>query len=164
MGEIKSRTNIEIRVLSETRGSKECAWKYGSTEIVGFSKNQEEYNDFEKRNYNILNIYQGLEIKFILDSLGRMEKITNFEDCKRFIESAFTTVLNNGAVKPTPDIIEKTRNALKPSYETQEVFLSTYCSEITSYFAIAGQTYSLDSVYTYLSDVPTMLSAIRCLH
>lgn len=146
---VKSSTDVEFKVLNKKDSFKECSWKYGSTKIIGISSDQ-----IDEQNRKMLNIHQGIEVKFLIDKSGTIQEIINYEECKTYIENRFKLIFDNAANKTTPEQLEKIISALKYSYETPEILVSTYCPELIAFFTMFGETVKSDSIYISQSDLP----------
>lgn len=136
---IKSCTDVEFCIINKKKDIKECSWKYGQTKITGVNMDQ-----LDEQARKQLNLYEGIEVKFLVDQNGTILEITNFEECKASVEKAFELLYSN--TNRTPEQYEKIKGALKSTFKTPEILVSTYCPELSVYFNMFGKTISSDSV------------------
>lgn len=146
---IKSATEIEFNILTENNDIKECSWKYGLTKAIGVNPNQ-----IDEQSKKLMNIYQGFEVKFTIDNRGIIQEITNFEECKIYIKNTFKLIYENDSNKMTQEQYNNMMETLKASYESPEILVSTYCPELTIFFAMFGEAIKSDSAKVSKSDLP----------
>lgn len=149
MENIKSSTDVAFVVLSKKDKYKECSWKYGKTKMIGIDE-----SEIDEQTNKVLNIYEGLEVKFLIDDIGAVQEITNFEECKKYIESAFKIVYETGTQKYTQEQLSKMNNALKSTYASADMLVNTYCPELSVFFNMFGETIKVDSIYLSKSELP----------
>ncbi|HET6226737.1 MAG TPA: hypothetical protein VFF27_10690, partial [Bacteroidia bacterium] len=138
----KSSTDIDFTVLGEKNGMKECSWKYGATSILGAAPEQ-----IDQRTRNLINIYKGIELRFLIDEKGAFHEITNYEECKAAISNQFKFIYENASSKTTPEQFEKMSEAMSATYDTPEKLISTYFPELSLFFNLFGKTVEADSIY-----------------
>ena len=147
--DIKSSTAVEFTILLEKKGIYECAWKYGSTKVIGINPDL-----IDEQTKKFMNVHQGIEVKFNVDKSGAIKEITNYDECKIYIENAFKVILENAPNKATPEQYSNMMKALKSSYATPEILVSTYCPELTVFFMLFGETIKSDTIYISKSYLP----------
>jgi hypothetical protein len=143
----KAITDIELTVLKKDKLT-ECSWKYGRTRTEGI-----DLNAIDEYNRAMINIYEGIEEKFLLDEKGRIQEITNYEECKNFIENSLKYICDNLGSKATPEQIEQVKESFKTSYANPEILVETYCPDLTVFFSENGEVYRRDSVYVSKGEI-----------
>ena len=138
-------TEVEFNVISQKKDFKECSWKYGATKVIGINPEK-----IDEQTRKLMNFSQGSEVKFTIDNNGTFQEIINFEECRIQIENCINLIYENGLRKGTPEKME----ALKASYETPEILVSTYHPGLIVFFTMFGATIIPDSVYVSKSDLP----------
>ncbi len=150
---IKSFTEVEFKILAQKKLFKECSWKYGTTKINGVNADQ-----IDEQTKKMINIYKGLEVKFLIDKDGVIQEITNFEECKLILETCFDEMIkimiSSSQTKITQEKVSNIKKSFKSTYESSEVLISTYCPELTVFFTIFGESFKPDSLYISHSDLP----------
>jgi hypothetical protein len=146
---VKGITDVEFKILKTVDGFKECSWKYGLTKIIGIDENQHD-EEAEK----LMNIAKGVEIKFIIDSNGVIQQITNYEECKTSIENTFESLYDYSSKKMTDEQYEQMKTSLKSTYDTPNMLVSSYFPELAIFFTMFGETIKSDSIYTSKSELP----------
>lgn len=101
-----------------------CLWKYGSATIEGYDVNQLDSNSKK-----ILNLYEGFEIHFSLDSIGNVLSYTNYSDITKNLIIRMKSIPNTDSIQmvSTISIISKT-------FEDTISTINSYFPEIGLYF------------------------------
>jgi len=146
---LKSSTDVEFKVIRKKGLFKECSWKYGSTNMIGI--NPKQIDEYSKK---LMNIHEGIEIKFLIDEYGVVQEITNHNENKKSLEKAFKFIFNNAQNKLTSEEIEKTMTGLRPTFETSDILVNNYCPELSVAFSMFGETVTLDTTYNTTSELP----------
>jgi hypothetical protein len=145
---VKTSTFIEFSILAMNGEDKECSWKYGLTKVIGITPEM-----IDEQTKKLINIYEGIEVKFAIDKNGSIKKINNYEDCILSLEKAYKIIYENPANKQTPEQIDKILSMLKSSYATPEMMVSSYFPELNLFYNLFGETINSDSIYVSRSEL-----------
>lgn len=146
---ITTTTGIEFSVLSDSSELKECIWRQGLTRIVGIDPSL-----IDEETSSILNLHQGLELKFTIDHNGRIHKILNFEQCKQNIENGYKHYYDKFRTQDSPDDFSEIADLLKITYETEEALMNKFFPEVLIFFSLFGETIKSDTAYVSTSAIP----------
>jgi hypothetical protein len=140
---MKSSTEVHLSIESATGTLRKCVWKYGTTSLIGMSA--------DPQTAKLLNLYEGMEVRFNLDEVGRIQEITNFEECKAYLEKASAVIYENSEIKP--EKWKQIQAMLANTYSTPEIMVNTYCPELTIFFTIFGENIEMDTTYVTQSEL-----------
>ncbi len=130
--------NVSLKILSALDSLKLCSWLYGKLTILGLS--EDRYSE------DVVNIFNGNEIKFLMDSKGIFKEITNYENAKSDLENTFLRRGKLTEVDFDEEEYKKTIEAIKFTYATPELLINSYFQEIPLLFGLFGEIVHLDSV------------------
>lgn len=125
-------TIVHFEIIKDINDLKECSWKYGKVSKIGV--------DLDENQNKLLNILNGIELKFLVDKNGIIQEILNFEDCKESILKAYRSIPeieNSGVLKN-----------IRSSFESPERFVTFLFPSLTLYFKINGHQFYADSINT----------------
>jgi hypothetical protein len=138
--------NVSLQITSLNDSLKDCSWNYGNMVIP--PNNSEIYSK------DIETIFNGISIKFILDSKGVFNEITNFEEVKNGLENL---LLKSGKLTTVDFNKTEYRNsieAIRFTYNTPELIISSYFEELNILFSLFGEEIDIDSVNIDRLEIP----------
>ncbi len=153
---ITGTTPVELTITGAHDGLKLCSWKYGTTKLSGVDP---ALVDVQTK--QLMNVYEGLEVMFLVNQDGMYQQMANFERCKAQILSTVRTLLNSGATAASPEDVNTIVRELEASLTEERVLADTFFPELPAYFSFFGKTLTADSSYKKTDTTPNPFGGER---
>jgi len=145
--EVVTQITVEFE---EFEDNIKCIWTYGGTKVVGPGVIDSLVNS----EHNVMiNIYKGFTIEFLINQQGKYIKLLNYEELKKNIVDGFVKMFNYQRPGIDSASIASVFEIVRPTFENEEVLISTYFGDIPLYFDLFGQSFKkrveVKSVNTY---------------
>lgn len=149
MEKVKTSTDVYITPLRKEGVYQECVWKYGKTKIEGIDSTQ-----IDEITNKYINLYEGIQIRFLVDKNGIFQKITNFKECEKDIDETIDKLheLKEGTREEKNEI----KAFMKKSYTDPETMITALFPEFMNYFSFIGESFNKDSIYISKTLLPNL--------
>lgn len=132
-GTQKSKELVHVSQIEATfnqvdRGLK-CTWKYVDSKTVWADK---KLSHISSENDESFNLYEGMEVEFLLDSNGTDIELLNYKEMKKDIIMMLSKLYLNSEIDY--NIIDHLMRQKEYTYATPESLLANYFPEIKLYF------------------------------